>query len=198
VPALCITDAVTAWASLCSAPPYKVTTTKKREAERRQTRNPTVRASGRGARPAGRARLSAFHCGSCVGDRTAPLRPGDALPVTGFRPSQYSELLADRSSCRPGVFTEAAPARTANPRGSTALAPLPKVPSRRRPSMSEILWLVSDLGTDVKQYVTDAGTTAPHRRIGLSYAVIGSRYVSRAVLKNRSAFSPALIEAVSR
>jgi hypothetical protein len=48
------------------------------------------------------------------------------------------------------MMPKAAPARTANPRGSTALAPLSKVPSRRRPSMSEILWLVPDLVTDVK------------------------------------------------
>jgi hypothetical protein len=32
-------------------------------------------ALSRGARPAGRARLSAFHRGSCLGDRTPPLSP---------------------------------------------------------------------------------------------------------------------------
>jgi hypothetical protein len=33
---------------------------------------------------------------------------------------------------------KAAPARVASPHGGTALAPLPKVPSRRRPLVSEI------------------------------------------------------------
>jgi hypothetical protein len=37
-----------------------------------------------------------------------------------------------------GMMPKAAPERVASPRGGTALAPLPKVPSRRRPSMSEI------------------------------------------------------------
>src|SRR5207249_1824199 len=37
---------------------------------------------GRGARPAGRARLSAFHRGSCLGDPTPPLSSGYALPGT--------------------------------------------------------------------------------------------------------------------
>ena len=59
---------------------------------------------GRGARPAGRARLSAFHRGSCLGDPTPPLSSGYALPGTqprrvlpALRLSQSSELLADRS-----------------------------------------------------------------------------------------------------
>ena len=59
---------------------------------------------GRGARPAGRARLSAFHRGSCLGDPTPPLSSGYALPGTQPRRvlpalslSQSSELLADRS-----------------------------------------------------------------------------------------------------
>jgi hypothetical protein len=38
-----------------------------------------------------------------------------------------------------GMMPKAAPERVASPRGGTALAPLPKVPSRRRPSMSEIM-----------------------------------------------------------
>jgi hypothetical protein len=40
-----------------------------------------------------------------------------------------------------GMMPKAAPERVASPRGGTALAPLPKVPSRRRPSMSEIFVL---------------------------------------------------------
>ena len=39
-----------------------------------------------------------------------------------------------------GMMPKAAPERVASPRGGTALAPLPKVPSRRRPSMSEMIW----------------------------------------------------------
>jgi hypothetical protein len=38
-----------------------------------------------------------------------------------------------------GMMPKAAPERVASPRGGTALAPLPKVPSRRRPSMSEMM-----------------------------------------------------------
>jgi hypothetical protein len=49
------------------------------------------------------------------------------------------------------MMPKAAPERVASPRGGTALAPLPKVPSRRRPSMSEIHWLVTDLRTTVKR-----------------------------------------------
>ena len=40
-----------------------------------------------------------------------------------------------------GMMPKAAPERVASPRGGTALAPLPKVPSRRRLSMSEIFWM---------------------------------------------------------
>ena len=49
-----------------------------------------------------------------------------------------------------GMMPKAAPERVASPRGGTALAPLPKVPSRRRPSMSEILQFVTVMGTIVK------------------------------------------------
>ena len=38
-----------------------------------------------------------------------------------------------------GMMPKAAPERVASPRGGTALAPLPKVPSRRRPLMSEMI-----------------------------------------------------------
>ena len=70
---------------------------------------------GTAAHPAGCARLSAFRCGACCGDRTPQLNsntrflgPGihQVLPASGL--SQSSELLADRSSCRPGVFAGAA------------------------------------------------------------------------------------------
>jgi hypothetical protein len=68
-------------------------------------RNPSIgRICECGARPPGRARLSAFHRGSCLGDPTPPLSSGYALPGTqprrvlpAFRLSQSSELVADRS-----------------------------------------------------------------------------------------------------
>jgi hypothetical protein len=94
------------------------TNKEKREAERRQTRSQRPHPAGRGARPAGRARLSAFHRGACGGDRTPPLNSSHALPATvlgrcGRYPlpavMQCSELLADRSSCRSGVFTQSRP-----------------------------------------------------------------------------------------
>jgi hypothetical protein len=87
----------------------------KQNADRRVVQPPHP--TGRGARPAGRARLSAFHHGACGSDRTPPLSFSHALPATGLRRSgryplpavmQCSELLADRSSCRPGVLAKAA------------------------------------------------------------------------------------------
>jgi hypothetical protein len=54
----------------------------KKEAERRQTRIQRPRPAGRGARSAERARLSAFHRGTCGGDRTPPLNSSHALPAT--------------------------------------------------------------------------------------------------------------------
>jgi hypothetical protein len=92
--------------------------------------------------------------------RLAAALPLAGLPPTGFnsgprflgrRPDaeqpafpilQYSELLAGRSLCRPGGV-RVARERTANPHAGTALAPHSGVPSRRRPSMSEIRWLCS-------------------------------------------------------
>ena len=77
------------------------------------------RISGCGARSkAERARLSAFHRGTCGSERTPPLNSSYALPGTvlgrnGRYPLpaviQYSDLVADRSSCRSGVFTQSRP-----------------------------------------------------------------------------------------
>ena len=53
-----------------------------KKAERRQARNPTVRTCGRGAHPAGRARLSAFHHDARCSDRTPQLSSSYALPGT--------------------------------------------------------------------------------------------------------------------
>jgi hypothetical protein len=46
---------------------------------------------------------------------------------------------------------KAAPAQVASPHGGTALAPLPKVPSRRRPLVSEIGYKVIEIETLVKK-----------------------------------------------
>jgi hypothetical protein len=70
---------------------------------------------GRGARPAGRARLSAFHRGSCLGDPTPPLSSGYALPGTqpwrvlpALSLSQSSELLRRPVIVPAGRIPEAA------------------------------------------------------------------------------------------
>ena len=62
-----------------------------------------------------------------------------ALPA----PSCPSPVTAPHASAviPKGMMPKAAPERVASPRGGTALAPLPKVPSRRRLSMSEIFWM---------------------------------------------------------
>ena len=103
--------------------------------------------------------------------RFAAALPLAGLPPTGFnsgprflgrrpdaeRPAfpilQSSELLAGRSLCRPGGV-RVARERIANPRAGTALAPLSGVPSRRRPSMSEIRYHVPEIGTNVNENVT--------------------------------------------
>jgi hypothetical protein len=79
----------------------------------------------------GRARLSAFHRGACSSEPTPPLSPRtrflgrgrhQALPEAGL--SQSSELLADRSWCRPGVFPEPpGDGSDEPPPAGTALAP---------------------------------------------------------------------------
>jgi len=53
-----------------------------------------------------------------------------------------------------GMMPEAAPARVASPRGSTALAPHFRIASGMRPSMSEILYRVTERGTFVKSIVS--------------------------------------------
>src|ERR1700733_2481190 len=59
---------------LCCTQPTLRSSREKREAERRQTRIASVRIIGCGARLAKRARLSAFHGGSFVGRRNAPVQ----------------------------------------------------------------------------------------------------------------------------
>ena len=128
---------------------------KKREAERRKA-HPTNSAQHRQTLPladararrranTGRARLPALRRGSRQ-DSYIPAQLQAMLPGTRFRRalpalSCPSPVEAPHASAvvPKRMMPKAAPARTANPRGSTALAPLPKVPSRRRPSMSEMI-----------------------------------------------------------
>ena len=84
-------------------PGYKLVQREGRRNAGRRNRS-IGRICGCGARPAGRARRSAFRRGSCLGDPTPPLSSGHALPGTQPRRvlpalnlSQSSELLADRS-----------------------------------------------------------------------------------------------------
>src|SRR5262245_5923094 len=88
------------------------------------------RLARRGARPAGRARLSALHRGD--------FGPGAALPSPAFPPDQCSELLAARSLCLAGGVPSL-PGPTVTSRGRRT--PLPAPPSARlrktAPQMSE-------------------------------------------------------------
>jgi hypothetical protein len=90
---------------------------------------------GRGSAPtSGRARLPALRRGSRQ-DSYIPAQLQAMLPGTRFRRalpalSCPSPVEAPHASAvvPKRMMPKAAPARTANPRGSTALAPLPKVP----------------------------------------------------------------------
>src|SRR5215831_3661768 len=112
---------------LCSIHPMRG----ERSAERRRlyvvalvTRD-GPRLARRGARPAGRARLSALHRGD--------FGPGAALPSPALPPDQCSEFLAARSLCLAGgVPSLPGPTVTSRDRRT----PLPAPPSarlRRRP-----------------------------------------------------------------
>ena len=100
---------------------------------------------GRGARPAGRARLSAFHRGSCLGDPTPPLSSGYALPGTQASTgvARLEPVPVQRAPRRPvivpaGRIPGAARERSANPPAGTAPAPSSGLPPERRPELSEI------------------------------------------------------------
>jgi hypothetical protein len=103
---------------------------KRKEAERRQTQVALVRTQAAcGARhgvwrlappsACGRARLPAFHHGTCGSDQTPPLSSSHALPGTELvRDGRYPPPAvlqcsgfdpADRSSCRPGVSARSRP-----------------------------------------------------------------------------------------
>ena len=117
---------------------------------------------GRGARPAGRARLSAFHRGACGSEPTPPFSSStrfrgrgchQALPEAGL--SQSSELLADRSWCRPGVFPEP-PGNGSDepPSAGTALAPAAGVTRRPSCSGARFVTFVSEIRTSDNENVT--------------------------------------------
>ena len=131
----------TAWASLRSAPPYEERKNKKGSGTPTDaySTNRTLRGAARATlvrvtthERFGRARLSAFHCGTRGGDRTPPLNSSHALPGSGvircylhLRLSQSSgRLPADRSSCRPGVSARSRPGvQLKAALAGTALAP---------------------------------------------------------------------------
>ena len=102
-----------------------------KEAERRQTQCFMIRTSGCGAREASRARLSAFHHGACCSEPTPQLSSrthflGRGIVRRYLTPnlSQSSDQIADRSSCRPGVFPKPPGSGGDEPSpAGTALAP---------------------------------------------------------------------------
>ena len=155
---------------------------KEREAERRQTqcfmsRTQAAHGSRHGEsglrRPSacGRARLSAFHHGSCGSDRTPPLSSSYALPGTERgRNGRYplpavhsaAGCPADRSSCRPGVSTRSRPGAelTAPPAGTAS--PLPAGVTRRRPFGRDLIRRdVTETVTYVNGNVTGLSVVMP-------------------------------------
>jgi hypothetical protein len=141
--------------------------TKIRKAKRRQTRNLPSASTDAAARlislPSaacgegreGRARLSAFHRGACGSEPTPPLSSStrflgrgryQALLEAGL--SQSSELLADRSWCRPGVFPEPpGDGSDEPPPAGTALAPAAGVTRRPSCTRARFVTSVSAIGT---------------------------------------------------
>ena len=95
-----------------------------------------MRLSSRPAQRRGGTARSAV--GGALAKTPAPCTAEDLAERTAG-PSCPSPVTAPHGSAvmPKGMMPKAAPERVASPRGGTALAPLPKVPSRRRPSMSE-------------------------------------------------------------
>ena len=129
------------------SPPYE-TTKAKEEGGRTPTNvfSTSAPVTARRALKAQRARLSAFHHGSCCGDRTPQLNSRYALPGTWCPRvlpvsdlSQSSELLADRSWCRPGVCPRSRP-------GAAVTNHRPREPlSLRQPASSDGVLHVSEI-----------------------------------------------------
>ena len=80
---------------------------------------PPERASGAAATPAGAARLSALHRGSCPGSRTPGLGPGRASRdrPTSTRALPAPSIALKRSTSRAGRYAGGDDARTARERG---------------------------------------------------------------------------------
>ncbi len=168
------------WVSLRSTHPTKRNDKRKKEAERRQTCSANLRAlrarraplsllppSRAGKGWEGRARLSAFHRGSSLGDRTPLLSFRHALPATwsgrtipklrttGFERPCASQRALPAPSC-PSPASSSQTGHNAGracsrsrpgadcivPRAGTALAPPLGIPSRQASLVSEIRCIV--------------------------------------------------------
>ena len=157
-------------AGLRCAPPTLRNARTKKEAERRQTRVSLLHLPAKRAPWPGRARLSAFHCGSRQGDSWSPrlsvrpcfpgqsgafgpVRPlqpgsGDLARLHGRYPrrnkSQCSEHLTCRSLCRQADARRRPSAEGTNPLpASTGPAPAsPSSPGWRPCTRSETKWLL--------------------------------------------------------
>jgi hypothetical protein len=143
---------------VCFASPLPAKRRARKEAERRQTRNQLLHLPAQRAL-CGRARLSAFHRGSCQGDSWSPrlsVRPcfgrqsGAFDPVRPLQPGsgdlalfhgRYPRRKNERRNCprtvstshaghsAGGLMPDAARDRVVSPPAGTALAPLSVLPS---------------------------------------------------------------------
>ena len=203
MPTLYFPLGLTAWASLRSAPPYKM-----KEAERRQTLGSNRRILRCGARPFGARTLDG------VPPRLSPkgIIPSQRL---SFRPGFLGRGLNGRyppspvpvqgCTSHPGRNagrhdTQAAREQAANPPAGTALAPMTRCASAPRPSMSEDCE-VTVIGTYVKENVTPVARMerrgwarmALHRtevrrgRAIADFGVICSQMAARSILARHQA-----------
>ena len=191
-PIACFTETASAWASLRSAPRY--------EAQgRKGGGTPTdvgailrVPVRGRGARPAGRARLSAFHRGSHrrgfrpsgatsgqaswdVAGALDPVRPSNRgrrsrtahAGVTRARLSQSRECTSRTGRNAGQHDARSRPgAECIAPRAGTALAPLPGVPSAEGVLYRAGVCCITEPVTFVNEMVTHSVTV--HYRLPIS------------------------------
>jgi hypothetical protein len=141
----------------------------RRSADRRN--RPLVASTGCGSAPCDRrARLSALHRGSRLGDRTPPLSFGPRFTLwrivtsahhasshAGLRTLSTAKL--SRTPGRPvvmpvGMMPEAARERIANPRAGAAPAPHSGLPSGKRPLRERADWSCNR-NSDICQYKSD-------------------------------------------
>ena len=157
-----------------------VISSKRREAERRQTRVTNRRILRCGTHPAGRARLSAFHHGSHLreylipkarlqarfpGTRSARALPGFACPSPGMH-------LPSRSSCRE-TDTQAARERSAKPPAGTAPAPPFGLPPEGVLQESGINSYVIGVVTNVNRKATSFSAAPARGRLAAQSAAGG-------------------------